>query len=603
MWRTFWREGGAVLLVVFLLATLPLLQRIPNGSDHYYMIDVGEVQIVLNNWGTLHATGYPLYTILGNLLTDALTALGTPAVVAPAWVSWAWGMLATGLLWRLWARLSGQAWLAVLAVLALLLTRTVWIHMVIAEIYSFGWLLLVVLLGWALSPPTSTPTQRIYLLALGGGLAVGHHRALLMVAPALLFAVRSDFTSPKRPILEVLVKAFGLGLLGLLPYLYLVIRARMGGAWVYGEPSTWVGLWDQFIGTEASRFIGLPSSWDQFTHNLTLVHAVILTDVHLIGLALGLSGCLMGIVRPRFRHASWTFSISGTVAYAFHVLVYSDVLSALILPILLMLGWGWLMLLVAVWEHLPGWNRALAVLGWAGLSIGLSITHAPFIEQQVNHRAGLETIAQLRPLPTGSTVMLPWGVRHFAAGFARDISGELAHLVVGDHQADYRHAFENGTLYTPEYTRHLYPSAWWENQLGATVLVEVAMPSLVRLYPTATVNPSTNEAFTSEATLQCVEESLYVWITWQAGETPLADRSVFVHLLDAEGAVLAQDDRFAPVYGWRPFSTFTPFEQVHDLYQLPRMTLAKTVRFGLYYQDTQGQFVNEHVHILDATCP
>ena len=90
---------------------------------------------------------------------------------------------------------------------------------------------------------------------------------------------------------------------------------------------------------------------------------------------------------------------------------------------------------------------------------------------------------------------------------------------------------------------------------------------------------------------------------WQAGRTPLLDRSVFGHLLDANGTVLAQDDRFAPIYGWRPFSTFTPFEQVRDLYQLPRLASAKTIRFGLYYQDTQGQFVNEHVHVLDATCP
>ncbi|MGV2436591.1 MAG UNVERIFIED_CONTAM: DUF2723 domain-containing protein [Anaerolineae bacterium] len=168
MWRRFWREGGGVLVGLFLLATLPLLQRIPNGSDHYYMIDVGETQVVLNNWGTLHATGLPLYTVLGNLLTDALTALGTPAGVAPAWVSWGWGIIATVMLWRLWAHLSGRAWLAMLAVVALVFTRTVWIHMVIAEIYSFGWLLLIALLGLALLPHDS-PARRIDALASLGG--------------------------------------------------------------------------------------------------------------------------------------------------------------------------------------------------------------------------------------------------------------------------------------------------------------------------------------------------------------------------------------------------------------------------------------------------
>jgi hypothetical protein len=597
MWRRFWREGGGVLVGLFLLATLPLLQRIPNGSDHYYMIDVGETQVVLNNWGTLHATGYPLYTVLGNLLTDALTALGTPAGVAPAWVSWGWGIIATVMLWRLWARLSGRAWLAMLAVVALVFTRTVWIHMVIAEIYSFGWLLLIALLGLALLPHDS-PSRRIDALALLGGIAVGHHRALLMVAPALLFATQADLIAQKRRIAWVLLKALGLGVLGLLPYLYLVGRARMGADWVYGEPSTWQGLWDQFIGTEANRFIGLPTTWEHFVSNLTLVHSVILTDVHPIGLALGLIGWGVGILRVPFRRASWTFGISGGVAYAFHVLVYQDVLSALILPILLLIGWGWLMLLVATWEHPPRWKRALIVSVWVAGVSALVGRHALFIHEQVNHPRGLETIDSLRSLPSGASVMIPWGVRYFAAGFARDITGELAHINLLDHKADYRHAFEQGTLYTPEYMRHLYPLSWWQAQLGA-VAVEVALPSVVRISPPVLTSSDT---FTSQAQVTCAPQHLDVWITWQVGQSIPPDRSVFVHLLGADGAVLAQDDRFAPVYGWRPFSTFTPFEQVRDLYQLPRLPLAQSVRFGLYYQDNQGQFVNEHVHTLDAVC-
>jgi hypothetical protein len=113
---------------------------------------------------------------------------------------------------------------------------------------------------------------------------------------------------------------------------------------------------------------------------------------------------------------------------------------------------------------------------------------------------------------------------------------------------------------------------------------------------------TSSDTFTSQAQVMCAPQHLNVWITWQVEQSIPPDRSVFVHLLGADGAVLAQDDRFAPVYGWRPFSTFTPFEQVRDLYQLPRLPLAQSVRFGLYFQDNQGQFVNEHVHTLDAVC-
>lgn len=47
----------------------------PSGGDHFYMADVGETQMVLNLWGTLHGTGYPLYAIIGNVVADASKAL------------------------------------------------------------------------------------------------------------------------------------------------------------------------------------------------------------------------------------------------------------------------------------------------------------------------------------------------------------------------------------------------------------------------------------------------------------------------------------------------------------------------------------------------
>ena len=60
--------GLVIALGILAAVYLSTLQTIPNGSSHYFMIDVGETQIVLNEWGTLHATGYPLYVITGNLL-------------------------------------------------------------------------------------------------------------------------------------------------------------------------------------------------------------------------------------------------------------------------------------------------------------------------------------------------------------------------------------------------------------------------------------------------------------------------------------------------------------------------------------------------------
>jgi 4-amino-4-deoxy-L-arabinose transferase-like glycosyltransferase len=148
------RRYGILGLVLVVLAAVygATLQTIPNGSDHYFMIDVGETQLVLNTWGTLHPTGYPHYVITGNLLTTLLKALGSDPTAAAALVSLLWGLLALSALYALALRLTGRPLAAGLTVLLYGLTRTVWIHHTIAEIYTFGLLLTALLYLIALWP-------------------------------------------------------------------------------------------------------------------------------------------------------------------------------------------------------------------------------------------------------------------------------------------------------------------------------------------------------------------------------------------------------------------------------------------------------------------
>jgi len=92
---------GFLVLAILLMAYLTTLQTIPNGSEHYYMIDVGETQNVLNQWGTLHATGYPLYVIVGNILVAGLRVLGVSVATAPGVTSLIYGMIALALIYVL----------------------------------------------------------------------------------------------------------------------------------------------------------------------------------------------------------------------------------------------------------------------------------------------------------------------------------------------------------------------------------------------------------------------------------------------------------------------------------------------------------------------
>src|SRR5690606_38677354 len=135
---------GLIATLIILCCVYRLtLQTIPNGSSHYFMIDVGETQVVLNHWGTLHATGYPLYVITGNLLTGIMVAAGISSVTAPALVSLLRGLMAIALIFALAHRLSGRVWLSAGVTILYGLSRTMWIHNIIAEIYSFTLLILV----------------------------------------------------------------------------------------------------------------------------------------------------------------------------------------------------------------------------------------------------------------------------------------------------------------------------------------------------------------------------------------------------------------------------------------------------------------------------
>ncbi|MDZ4766192.1 MAG: DUF2723 domain-containing protein, partial [Chloroflexota bacterium] len=483
---------GMLALVLIALVTVPTLQTIPNGSQHYYMIDAGETQIVLNTWGTLHATGYPLYVMTGNSLTAWFRALGAAPAAAPSLVSFAWGMVALALIFALMRRIARNDWIAAGVTIVFALTRTAWIHLVIPEIYSFTLVFLALLLLVGLdsgradgrSSGSPLPMRRVFWLALIGGVAVAHHRAVALAAPALIVAawgaLFSRSVSLWRAGLRLLI-CVALALIGFLPYVYLPLRAHGGAAWVYGDPGTLSGFLDQFLGREASRFIGVPSTWDALRANFELVTDVLIIDVSLVGIALGIIGLLVGIRARDTRRAAILLALVGGAAFAFHVFYYTDVLSALILMVTLSLAGGWALLafhltprpsrtgghiwLVPDSPHPEvgrggadaertdfaaaiNTRRTFPVSTWRGVrlffavsaaiaSIALYAQNQPFIAALTRDPAGLDAITLARSVPPDATLMLPWGVHHFAVGFARDVTGEIGGFDLVDHNADF----------------------------------------------------------------------------------------------------------------------------------------------------------------------
>lgn len=595
--------GLLIVVVLITFAYAPVVQTIPNGAEHPTMIDVGETQIVLNVWGTLHATGYPLYVMVSSALVAVLRAIGVNAAAAPAITSLIWGVLALILVYALAARLTSPP-LGMLMTVAFGLTRMVWLHHTIAEIYTFGLMLLALLFVIAL---WDAPIKnRLFWLALIGGFAVAHHRAIALAAPALLFSALADLRTASthhgrfKPIklLMTLIGCVLIGLIGFIPYVYLPLRANANAAWVYGDPDTLQGLWDQFSGREAARFIGGVSSLEGLGANFELVNGVIVTDMSLPAVLIGVIGLAWGIMRPNTRRAAITLTLSGLAAYAFHVLFYTDVLAALILSVEMSLAFGWLFFAYGIVQVSRVDRRVIWALVGSATAIYAAFlfsTHRDFILSLTTDESAQENIAYLQDAPENSTLMIAWGPRHFAAGFARDVMGIRPDVSLVDHTVDYTAA---STLVTPSYTFYTFPLEWWEDRLGTRFYLNAVAPRLVwfdvdgrrggvRYMPLS--NPG---IYPINTTVQCRAAWIDLAVEWWASAQQREDLSVFVHLVDANGAILDQDDQFAPVYGLRPLTTWFEREIVRDVYTLDRYPNAVAIRFGMYRQLADGSFQN-----------
>jgi hypothetical protein len=145
--------------------------------------DSGEFQVLAYQLGIAHTTGYPVYMLLAKLFIT-LVPLESVAYRVNLFSAFMGALTVAGV--YLSARLlSRSAWAALVAALALMVSYTLWSQSVIAEVYAPGaaflaavWLLVLV---WY-----RTGNQRaLFAAGLCGGLGLGVHGSLSVVAPAI----------------------------------------------------------------------------------------------------------------------------------------------------------------------------------------------------------------------------------------------------------------------------------------------------------------------------------------------------------------------------------------------------------------------------------
>lgn len=225
--------GVGVSLLAFALYLSTLAPTVLYYEDPT-MYDPAMLQAEAYVLGIGHPSGYPTYMVLTHLFTylpfgDAAYRVNFASAV--------YGAAAVFVVYLIGLRLSGRAVAAAAGSLAFGSSWTFWSQATLAEVYTLN-ALFVALVVLALLVWRDTGRDRYLLLAAFlMGLSLTHHLTSGLLVPAGLLFV---FLVERRKLLDrgLLLKGGALFVVGLLPYLYLPVRALMDAPLNEADPSS-----------------------------------------------------------------------------------------------------------------------------------------------------------------------------------------------------------------------------------------------------------------------------------------------------------------------------------------------------------------------------
>jgi hypothetical protein len=209
--------------------------------------DSGELTAVMTSWGVAHPPGYPLISLLGNLV-NLLPFPGEPAFLLNL-MSALFAALACGVLVLAVLAAGGSAAAAVVAGLTLGASRVFWEYALVVEVFSlnalFGALLLWLFAEFLRSIETKSPRFALPpLLALVAAQALTHHLTLVLVAVPVGLSLLWVLARPAwygmtaGDTASVFRRGALVALVGLLPLAYVPIAASLSPPISWGEAST-----------------------------------------------------------------------------------------------------------------------------------------------------------------------------------------------------------------------------------------------------------------------------------------------------------------------------------------------------------------------------
>jgi hypothetical protein len=225
--------GGAVAIFVGVLYVATLAPTVlPYGAPD--TLDSPMLQTEVTVLGVGHPTGYPTYMMLTHLFT--YLPFGDSAYLVNL-ASAIYAALAVFAVYLAGLRLGGRPVAAAAGALAFGLSGAFWSEAVIAEVYTLEALLVALVIFFLFLWRDRRDSRYLLLSAFLVGLSLTHHlTSILLVFATVVFVFLTDRCVFSRT--GLMLKGVGLFLLGLLPLLYLPIRALMHAPLNEADPST-----------------------------------------------------------------------------------------------------------------------------------------------------------------------------------------------------------------------------------------------------------------------------------------------------------------------------------------------------------------------------
>lgn len=277
------------MLVPALVLSVVYASTLQRSTGNVFSVDTAKFDYLGEVLGTGHPPGYPLYTML-NALAVRVVPFGEAALRANL-LSAVFALLAGVVAVPVLRELDVPRPLAAGGGLALGLLPALWRNAVVAEVYSFTALFILILLACVLLfERTGRPSWlRAGLLVYALSLAHATSNVLLMPGLLIYLAVRRPtWLLRPRELLRLLPAG---AVLALLPYAYLPWRSAVGSPYLETRVTDVTSLWEAISGARfGGRMFALP--WRQVaTERLPA-----LGDAALAQLGPLLALCAVGVV-------------------------------------------------------------------------------------------------------------------------------------------------------------------------------------------------------------------------------------------------------------------------------------------------------------------